>query len=51
MSYKVLLPQPILPEGYAYLREHGFEVKDGRGFTEEDIIADIADCDAMIVRI
>ena len=50
MSYKVLLPQPILPEGYAYLREHGFEVKDGRGFTEEDIIADIADCDAMIVR-
>ena len=50
MSYKVLLPQPILPEGYAYLREHGFEVKDGRGFTEDDIIADIADCDAMIVR-
>ena len=31
MSYKVLLPQPILPEGYAYLKEHGFEVVDGRG--------------------
>ncbi len=50
MSYKVLLPQPILPEGYACLRERGYEVIDGRGFTEEDILADIADCDAMIVR-
>ncbi len=50
MSYKVLLPQPILPEGYAYLRDHGYEVVDGRGFTEDDILADIPDCDAMIVR-
>lgn len=50
MSYKVLLPQPILPEGRAYLQGHGFEVVDGRGFTEADIIADIPDCDAMIVR-
>lgn len=50
MSYKVLLPQPILPEGYVYLRDHGFEVVDGRGFTEDDILADISDCDAMIVR-
>lgn len=50
MSYKVLLPQPILPEGYLFLREHGYEVVDGRGFREEDILADISDCDAMIVR-
>ena len=50
MAIRVLLPQPILPEGYEYLRSHGFEVVDGRGFTEEDIIADIKDCDAMIVR-
>ena len=50
MRYKVLLPQPILPEGCAYLRDHGFEVVDGRGFTEEEIMADIAGCDAMIVR-
>lgn len=45
-----MLPQPILPEGYVYLRDHGFEVVDGRGFTEDDILADISDCDAMIVR-
>lgn len=38
MSYKVLLPQPILPEGYAYLRDHGYEVVDGRGFAEEDVL-------------
>lgn len=50
MSYKVLLPQPILPEGYAYLRERGYEVVDGQGFAEDDILADIPDCDAMIVR-
>ena len=37
MSYKVLLPQPILPEGYAYLLDRGYQVVDGRGFAEEDI--------------
>ena len=36
MAIRVLLPQPILPAGYEYLREHGYEVVDGRGFTEED---------------
>ena len=50
MAVRVLLPQPILPSGYAFLREHGYEVVDGRGFTEEDILADIADCDAAIIR-
>ncbi len=50
MGKRVLLPQPILPAGYEYLRSHGFEVVDGRGFTEEDILADIPGCDAMIVR-
>ena len=35
MAIRVLLPQPILPAGYEYLREHGYEVVDGRGFTEE----------------
>ena len=50
MAFRVLLPQPILPAGYAHLQACGFEIKDGRGFTEADIIADIADCDAMIVR-
>ena len=50
MAIRVLLPQPILPAGYEFLREHGYEAVDGRGFTEDDIVADIADCDAIIVR-
>lgn len=50
MAIRVLLPQPILPDGYKYLRDHGYEVVNGRGFTEEDIIADIQDCDVIIVR-
>ena len=50
MAIRVLLPQPILPAGYEHLRERGYEVIDGRGFTEDDIVTDIADCDAIIVR-
>ena len=50
MTTRVLIPQPILPAGYEYLRKHGYEAVDGRGFTEEDIITDIRDCDALIVR-
>ena len=50
MATRVLIPQPILPAGYEYLRKHGYEAVDGRGFTEEDIITDIRDCDSLIVR-
>lgn len=50
MATRVLIPQPILPAGYEYLRKHGYEAVDDRGFTEEDIITDIRDCDALIVR-
>ena len=50
MATRVLIPQPILPAGYEYLRKHGYEAVDGRGFTEEDIITGIRDCDALIVR-
>ncbi|WP_420176866.1 hydroxyacid dehydrogenase [Luteococcus sp. OSA5] len=50
MSIRVLLPQPLLPEGESYLREHGYEIVEGRGTTEQDIVEDIADCDALILR-
>lgn len=51
MAYKVLLPQPIMKEGRDFLISQGYEIVDGRGMSEEDIINDIADCDAMIVRL
>lgn len=51
MAYKVLLPQPIMKEGRDYLISKGYEIIDGHGMSEEDIINDISDCDAMIVRL
>ena len=50
MAIKILLPQPIMKEGYDYLQARGYEVVDGRGFTEEDILADVKDCDAILSR-
>jgi len=50
MAIRVLLPQPVLPEGYDHLRAHGYETVEGRGIQEDDIIADIKDCDAIIAR-
>lgn len=50
MAIRVLLPQAILPEGYEYLKKHGYEIIDGHGTSEEDILKDVGSCDAMIVR-
>ena len=50
MAYKVFLPQPILESGRQFLSDHGYEIVDGDGFAEEDLIRQIPGCDAMIVR-
>lgn len=50
MAYKILLPQPIMESGREYLLEKGYELVDGEGYTEEDILRQIPGCDAMIVR-
>jgi len=50
MAIRVLLPQPLQTEGHDYLRAHGYEIVEGSGVQEDDIIADIKDCDAIIVR-
>lgn len=50
MAYKIYLPQPILESGRKYLLDQGYELVDGNGFTEEDLIRDIKGCDGMIVR-
>ncbi len=50
MTTRVLLPQPILPEGYEYLKSRGYEIVDGQGPSEEEILQDVGNCDAMIVR-
>ncbi|WP_349670468.1 hydroxyacid dehydrogenase [Lacrimispora sp.] len=50
MGIKVLIPQMIAQEGMEYLIDHGFEIKIGSGAEEEDLIRDIADCDAVLLR-
>ena len=50
MAIRVLIPQPIQEEGYDYLRRRGYEIIDGCGTEETDILADIPSCDAIIVR-
>lgn len=51
MGYKILLPQEIMKEGREYLESRGYELIDGSGMEEEDIIRDIPDCDGIIVRL
>ncbi|MDD3251671.1 MAG: hydroxyacid dehydrogenase [Lachnospiraceae bacterium] len=50
MSYKVLIPQDVAIEGKEYLLERGHEIKMGSGFKEEDLVRDVADCDAILLR-
>ncbi|HFE4420263.1 TPA: hydroxyacid dehydrogenase, partial [Klebsiella quasipneumoniae subsp. similipneumoniae] len=50
MTYKILLPQEIMAEGREYLESRGYQLINGSGMEEEDIIRDIGDCDGIIVR-
>ena len=50
MAYKVLIPQDIAKEGKDFLLERGYEIKMGSGAAEEDLIRDVADCDAILLR-
>lgn len=50
MSYKVLIPQAIAVEGVDKLKEAGYEIVNGSGTTEEAIIHDVSDCDAILLR-
>jgi D-3-phosphoglycerate dehydrogenase len=50
MAYKVLIPQDIAEDGKKFLRDKGYEVKLGSGIALEQIVADVADCDAILAR-
>lgn len=47
---RVLIPQAIAEEGVAALVQAGFEVKNGSGTSEEELVRDVADCDAILLR-
>lgn len=50
MAYKVLIPQDIAVQGKEFLLKRGYEIKMGSGEREEDLIRDVADCDAILLR-
>ncbi|MFR5601424.1 MAG: hydroxyacid dehydrogenase [Lachnospiraceae bacterium] len=50
MGMKVLVPQAIAEEGIRDLLSFGYEVKMGSGAKEEDLIRDVVDCDAILLR-
>lgn len=47
---KVLITEPIDKKGIEYLTEQGYEIKMGSGITEEMLIQEAADCDAILTR-
>lgn len=51
MGLKILLPQEIMPDAREYLESRGYELIDGSGKEEEDLIRDIPGCDGIIVRL
>lgn len=50
MSYRILIPQAVAKEGIELLKSYGFEIKNGSGAKEEDLIKDVVDCDAILLR-
>lgn len=50
MGYTVLIPQDVPEKAKEQLRQLGCTVKMGRGHTEQDIIADLPGCQALVAR-
>ncbi|MGE4283077.1 MAG: hydroxyacid dehydrogenase [Clostridia bacterium] len=50
MALKVLIPQDVAKEGKDYLLQHGYEIKMGSNISVEQLIKDVEDCDAVLVR-
>ena len=50
MAYRILIPQPIADEGLEELKKCGHEIVMGSGASEEDLIRDVTDCDAILLR-
>ncbi len=50
MGYKILITEPIDKKGIDYLKEQGYELKTGTGITEDILMEEGADCDAILTR-
>mgnify|MGYP000946276405 FL=1 len=50
MSYKILITESIEEEGVEYLKKFGYEIKSPKGTSEDVLIEEVKDCDAILVR-
>lgn len=50
MVFKVLIPEDISDVGKDYLKERNYQIVMGSGNTEEAILKDVVDCDAILAR-
>jgi D-3-phosphoglycerate dehydrogenase len=50
MKAKVLIPQPIAREGTDYLREQGYELVCPAAWTPGDMLKNVQDCGAILLR-
>lgn len=50
MSYLVYIPQDIEEAGKEYLTEKGYEYKVGSDISQETLIREVAECDAILTR-
>ena len=50
MKHKILIPQDVAEEGKKFLRAKGYEIVMGSGAEEKDLINDVKDCEAILLR-
>ena len=50
MGFKIFIPQETATAGKEYLQSLGYEIKMGNGISEDDLVRDIADCHAVMLR-
>lgn len=50
VSYKVLITENIYEEGKEYLRSRGYEIKMASNISENVLVEEVKDCDAILVR-
>ena len=47
---KVYIPQAVAQEGVDFLLQQGYEIVHGNNPTQEELIRQVADCDAVLIR-
>jgi D-3-phosphoglycerate dehydrogenase len=50
MGAKILIPQPVAPEGMGYLLERGYELVRIEGYGHNDILRSVGGCEAVLLR-